>query len=141
MSATTEYVGEYGEYGYRGVTLWAEAVKKAGSPEPDKVIEALCRGRHQRAGRGWPLHDRRPDQSHDHGYPHRARQPRQVLRRDQVLPAAPAEGHAAGLRPAQESGRHQAIRAGNLTARPAHDPVEREAADPRSGRLQSSLGA
>jgi urea ABC transporter substrate-binding protein len=40
----TEYVGEYGEYGYRGVTLWAEAVKKAGSPEPDKVIDALLGG-------------------------------------------------------------------------------------------------
>jgi urea transport system substrate-binding protein len=39
-----EYVGEYGEYGYRGVTLWAEAVKKAGSPEPDKVIEAIANG-------------------------------------------------------------------------------------------------
>src|SRR5262249_21209931 len=25
-----EYIGEYGEYGYRGVMLWAEAVKKAG---------------------------------------------------------------------------------------------------------------
>jgi urea transport system substrate-binding protein len=39
-----EYVGDYGEYGYRGVTLWAEAVKKAGSPEPDNVIEALLAG-------------------------------------------------------------------------------------------------
>jgi branched-chain amino acid transport system substrate-binding protein len=36
-----EYVGEYGEYGYRGVTLWAEAVKKANSTEPDDVIAAI----------------------------------------------------------------------------------------------------
>ena len=36
-----EYVGEYGEYGYRGVALWAEAVKKAKSAEPDDVIAAL----------------------------------------------------------------------------------------------------
>jgi urea ABC transporter substrate-binding protein len=36
-----EYIGEYGEYGYRGVNLWAEAVKKAGSPEPDDVIANL----------------------------------------------------------------------------------------------------
>jgi len=35
------YVGEYGEYGYRGVMLWAEAVKRAGTPEPDAVIAAL----------------------------------------------------------------------------------------------------
>lgn len=39
-----EYVGEYGEYGYRGIMLWAEAVKKAGSADPDKVIEALSSG-------------------------------------------------------------------------------------------------
>jgi len=36
-----EYVGEYGEYGYRGVSLWAEAVKKAGAADPDAVISAL----------------------------------------------------------------------------------------------------
>lgn len=40
-AGNTEYVGEYGEYGYRGVTLWAEAVKKAGDPSPDAVIAAL----------------------------------------------------------------------------------------------------
>lgn len=37
----TDNIGEYGEYGYRGVTLWAEAVRRAGSAEPDAVIEAL----------------------------------------------------------------------------------------------------
>ncbi|MDP6515046.1 MAG: transporter substrate-binding protein [Alphaproteobacteria bacterium] len=37
----SDYVGEYGEYGYRGIMLWAEAVRKAGSPEPDAVIAAL----------------------------------------------------------------------------------------------------
>jgi len=36
-----EYVGEYGEYGYRGVNLWAAAVKKAGAADPDAVIAAL----------------------------------------------------------------------------------------------------
>lgn len=37
----TDYIGEYGEGGYRGMSLWAEAVRRAGSPEPDAVIEAL----------------------------------------------------------------------------------------------------
>jgi ABC-type branched-subunit amino acid transport system substrate-binding protein len=36
-----EYIGEYGELGYRGLMLWAEAVKKAGSAKPDDVIPAL----------------------------------------------------------------------------------------------------
>lgn len=39
-----EFVGEYGEYGYRGLMLWAEAVKKAGDPAPDAVIEAIAAG-------------------------------------------------------------------------------------------------
>ena len=33
-SGQNDYVGEYGEYGYRGMMLWAEAVKKAGSVQP-----------------------------------------------------------------------------------------------------------
>ena len=37
----TDFIGEYGEYGYRGVILWAEAVKRAGSAEPDAVKEML----------------------------------------------------------------------------------------------------
>lgn len=40
-SGENDYVGEYGEYGYRGVMLWANAVKKAGAADPDKVIPAL----------------------------------------------------------------------------------------------------
>ena len=40
-SGQNDYVGEYGEYGYRGIMLWAEAVKKAGSARPDDVIAAL----------------------------------------------------------------------------------------------------
>jgi ABC-type branched-subunit amino acid transport system substrate-binding protein len=40
-SGENEYVGEYGEYGYRGLMLWAEAVKKAASAAPDDVIKAL----------------------------------------------------------------------------------------------------
>jgi urea ABC transporter substrate-binding protein len=34
-------VGTYGEMGYHGVYLWANAVKKAGKPDPDAVIKAL----------------------------------------------------------------------------------------------------
>lgn len=41
FSGETDYIGEYGEYGYRGMMLWAEAVRRAGSVEPDKVIAAL----------------------------------------------------------------------------------------------------
>jgi branched-chain amino acid transport system substrate-binding protein len=36
-----DYVGDYAEYGYRGVNIWANAVRKAGDPSPDAVIEAL----------------------------------------------------------------------------------------------------
>jgi branched-chain amino acid transport system substrate-binding protein len=39
-----DYVGEYGEYGHRGVNLWAQAVRKAGDPSPDAVIAALATG-------------------------------------------------------------------------------------------------
>lgn len=41
FSGQDDYVGEYGEYGYRGLMLWAEAVKKAGSVKPDDVIAVL----------------------------------------------------------------------------------------------------
>ncbi|MDO5668221.1 MAG: transporter substrate-binding protein [Alcaligenaceae bacterium] len=41
FTGETDYIGEYGEYGYRGVMLWAEAVKKAGSENPDDVIAHL----------------------------------------------------------------------------------------------------
>lgn len=40
-SGEDDYVGDYAEYGYRGVHLWANAVLKAGDPSPDAVIEAL----------------------------------------------------------------------------------------------------
>jgi urea transport system substrate-binding protein len=43
-SGEDEYVGEYGEYGQRGLMLWAEAVRQAGDPSPDAVIEALADG-------------------------------------------------------------------------------------------------
>ncbi|WP_285670176.1 transporter substrate-binding protein [Paralimibaculum aggregatum] len=36
-----DYVGDYAEYGYRGVNIWANAVRKAGDPSPEAVIEAL----------------------------------------------------------------------------------------------------
>ena len=41
FSGESDAISEYGEYGYRGVMLWAEAVKRAGSVEPDAVIEKL----------------------------------------------------------------------------------------------------
>lgn len=41
FSGENDFIGEYGEYGYRGVMLWAEAVKKAGSENPDDVIAHL----------------------------------------------------------------------------------------------------
>jgi urea ABC transporter substrate-binding protein len=40
-SGEQDYVGDYAEYGYRGVNIWANAVKKAGDPSPDAVIAAL----------------------------------------------------------------------------------------------------
>jgi ABC-type branched-subunit amino acid transport system substrate-binding protein len=40
-SGEDEYVGEYGELGYRGMMLWAEAVKRANSSNPDVVIPSL----------------------------------------------------------------------------------------------------
>lgn len=36
-----DYVSDYAEYGYRGINIWANAVRKAESPDPDAVIEAL----------------------------------------------------------------------------------------------------
>jgi len=41
FTGETDYIGEYGEYGYRGMMLWAEAVRRAGSVQPDAVITAL----------------------------------------------------------------------------------------------------
>jgi len=45
-----DYVGEYGEIGYRGVMLWAEAVKKAGKSRPDDVIPVLGGTQYKGAG-------------------------------------------------------------------------------------------
>lgn len=44
FSGEDDYIGEYGEYGYRGVMLWADAVRKAGSADPDAVIAAMKEG-------------------------------------------------------------------------------------------------
>lgn len=41
FSGESDYAGDYAEYGYRGVNIWANAVRKAGDPSPDAVIEAL----------------------------------------------------------------------------------------------------
>lgn len=41
FSGEGDYIGEYGEYGYRGIMLYAEAVRKAKSVKPDDVIKAL----------------------------------------------------------------------------------------------------
>ena len=46
----SDYVGEYGEYGYRGMMLYAEAVKKAGSVDVDTVIAALGGTQYDGAG-------------------------------------------------------------------------------------------
>jgi branched-chain amino acid transport system substrate-binding protein len=46
------YLPEYGEYGYVGVMLWAEGVRKAGSVEHEKVIEALDTGMSMKAPSG-----------------------------------------------------------------------------------------
>lgn len=40
-SGENDYVGDYAEYGYRGIHVWANAVRKAGDPSPDAVIAAL----------------------------------------------------------------------------------------------------
>lgn len=40
-TGTDDFIGEYGEYGYRAVNLWADAVRRAGDAAPDAVIEAL----------------------------------------------------------------------------------------------------
>jgi len=47
-----DYVGEYAEVGYRGVMLWAEAVRQAGSAEPDAVIDAIETGKVEFDGPG-----------------------------------------------------------------------------------------
>jgi len=41
FSGENDYVGEYADFAYRGTMLWAEAVKKANSADPDDVIAAL----------------------------------------------------------------------------------------------------
>lgn len=41
FSGEDDYAGDYAEYGYRGVNIWANAVRKAGDAAPDAVIEAL----------------------------------------------------------------------------------------------------
>lgn len=40
-SGETDYIGEYGELGYRSLMLWADAVRRANSSKPDDVIKAL----------------------------------------------------------------------------------------------------
>jgi urea transport system substrate-binding protein len=42
FSGEDDYVGDYAEYGYRGVHIWANAVRKAGDASADAVIEALA---------------------------------------------------------------------------------------------------
>lgn len=41
FSGEDDYIGEYGEYGYRGMMLLAETIKKANSAEPDDIMAAL----------------------------------------------------------------------------------------------------
>ena len=111
-----EYVGEYGEYGHRGLMLWAEAVRQAGDRRAGCGDRRARQGRRQVRWRRRPLHHRRPDPAHHDGHPHRGRQPRRHVRRDQVVPAAPAARHPGGLRPRRQPERHHAIRARDLSA-------------------------
>lgn len=46
------YIPEYAEYGYVGIHLWADAVKKAGGVEREKVIKALDTGISMKAPSG-----------------------------------------------------------------------------------------
>ncbi|MDR7127484.1 transporter substrate-binding protein [Pseudotabrizicola sp. 4114] len=50
FSGEDDYVGEYAEYGYRGMMLWAEAVRKAGSVAADAVAAAVGGVSYQGAG-------------------------------------------------------------------------------------------
>ena len=115
-SGEDEYVGEYGEYGQRGLMLWAEAVRQAGDPSPDAVIGALADGAVKYDGAGGLYTIDGADPAHHDGHAHRGRQPRRHVRRDQVLPAAPAARHPGGLRPRGQPGRHDAVRARDLIA-------------------------
>ena len=104
-----EYVGEYGEYGYRGIMLWAEAVKKAGSPMPDDVIDALGGVKFNGGGGLYTIDGQTNHTVMDIHIVEGQR--RAQLRRDQVVPATAAARHPGGLRPAQEPERHEAVRA------------------------------
>src|SRR5262249_52508030 len=86
------------------------------------------------------VHDRRQDQPHHDGHPHRQGQRHPDLRRHQVVLAATAEGHAAGLRPRQESRRHHAVRTEDLShvCRRATGAVALlDSADPREDAMQN----
>ena len=112
---------------YHGVYLWADAVKKAGSLDRMKVIEALEAERVvRRPGR---QDDHRPaDAPHHPRRLYRRGQGQEVRRAREVL-AAEAGRHAGGLRPQEESEREQAVRhrrqdliasSGPRASRPAH---------------------
>ena len=83
-------------------------------------------GRRQVRGRRRPLHDRRQDPAHHDGHAHRGRQPRRHVRRDQVVPAAAAARHPAGLRP----------RARTRTTRPSTSPRSDAAGSTAAPRLR-----
>ena len=95
-SGENEYVGEYGEYGYRGMMLWAEAVKKAGSPMPDDVIKALGGTKYNGAGGLYTI-DGQTNHTVD-GHPYRRRQHERELRCGEIVLAAAAVRHPGGVR-------------------------------------------
>ena len=111
-----DYVGEYGEYGYRGIMLWAEAVKKAEQRGAGRRDQSA--GRNLLQGRGRALHDRRQDQPHDDGHPHRRRQHEGSFDLIKSFSQRPPSDTQAVCDLSQESERHQAVRAEALTVRP-----------------------
>ena len=100
---------------YQGFRLWAEGVKKAGSVDRMKVIEALETGISIDAPSGKVTID--PPTHHCVLDVHIAEVKRQEAQRAGRFPAAEAVGHRGGLRSHQEPERQPAIRDQDL--RPA----------------------
>ena len=108
--------------------LWAEAVKKAGSLDRTKVIDALEERVASTAGRQ-DTHRRQTHHTILDVYIGEAEG--QEVRRDRVVPAAAAGRHAGGLRPPEES---------RTTPRSTSSrrPEPRDGARPRGGPRASS---
>ncbi len=113
----TKIVHEIAVSQYQGIYVWAECVKKAGSLDRNAHAEGdRVRALHRRAGRHG--HHRAEDPSRCAGHPPDGGEEPEA-HHPQHRQAAPAFGHPAVLRPAEESEREQAVRgehlAGSLT--------------------------